>query len=134
MTKPIRIGFYLRSATGNLVGLRRQFKALIKELPTRGFNHESCIIEIFRDTHQSGMRAGPEFQRLLQDIRSGRVNVVMVSRMNRISRKPSDLKDFYKFVSDHAIRFISAHENVDTLHWQPLQPSIPEGIGLSNLA
>jgi DNA invertase Pin-like site-specific DNA recombinase len=117
MTKSIRVAFFIRSATGDINDLKRQLKELTKELPARGFNPETCKVEVYKDEHQSGLRHGLEFQRLIQDVEHGKVDVIMIQRMNRISRKLKNLMAFPDFVQSHSIRFISTHENVDSIYW-----------------
>jgi hypothetical protein len=117
-----RIAFFLRSATGNLVDLKRQSKILVKELARRGISPEACVIEVYRDAHHSGLRHGPEFERMCRDIKAGKIDLVMVERMNRVSRSLAGLMAFQDFVSAQAVRFISAHENVDSIYWQKPAP------------
>ncbi len=124
---PNRIEFLLRSATGDLADLRRQRKLLEKEFVRRGFDLSTCSLEIYRDTHQSGLRPGPEFQRMSRDVATGKLDVVMVSRMNRISRKFTELLKFYKFLETHRIRFISAEENVDSITSHSMQRAVDFG-------
>ena len=118
--KSNRIGFYLRSATGNLTDLRRQRKLLENELVSRRFDFSTCPPEIYRDTHQSGLRPGPEFMRMCQDIAAGNIDVVMVSRTNRISRSIVALLEFTKFAESHRVRFVSV-ENVDPINLHSMQ-------------
>jgi DNA invertase Pin-like site-specific DNA recombinase len=115
--QPSRVAFFIRSATGNLADLRSQRKFLEKELMRRGFDTSLCSVEIYQDAHQSGLRHGPEFQRMSSDVADGKIDVVMVARMNRISRSLPELMKFTRFVANHRIRFISAHENVDSSYW-----------------
>jgi DNA invertase Pin-like site-specific DNA recombinase len=111
-----RFAFYVRSATGNLADLKRQQKLLEREFVNRKVDFTSNSVEIYRDTHQSGLHPGPEFQRLSHNISLGKIDVVMVSRMNRISRSLKGLLKFQDLVGRHKVRFISAEENVDSNH------------------
>ena len=117
MTNTIRIAFYLRSATGDLADLKRQFKTLKTEIVRRGFDPETSLIEVYRDTHQSGLRSGPEFERMTRDAKRGKIDVVMVSRLNRVSRSLRGLFSFYDFVKIYPIRFLSAEDNIDSDQW-----------------
>ena len=123
MTNAKRIAFYLRSATGNLTDLKRQHKALEKEFVRRGFDSATCLIEIYRDTHQSGLSSGPEFERMTRDAKRGKIDVVMVSRLNRVSRSLRGLFGFYDFVKIYPIRFLSAEENIDSDQWHFMKPT-----------
>ena len=106
----------------------RQGKRLEREFANRGFDNANQSLEIYRDPHQSGFRDGLEFQPLTSDVASGKTGVVMVSRMNRISRRLDGMTKFYKFVETHGFRFISAEENVDSsLSHSPRPASVAVG-------
>lgn len=120
MNNPIHVAFYFRSATGNLVDLRRQQKAVEREFVRRGFDFTNCLVTSYTDTHQSGMNNGPELSRLLNDVTGKKIQVVMVSRMNRISRRLAGLSAFYSIIAEHRFRFISENENIDSVNWQQI--------------
>lgn len=56
----------------------------------------------------------PKLQEMLADIRQGVVNVVLVTKLDRISRSLSDLHRLIEFFKDHNVRFVSLGDNVDT--------------------
>jgi DNA invertase Pin-like site-specific DNA recombinase len=115
-----RIAFYLRSATGNMADLSRQRKCLERDLISR-FDSTDYSLEIYTETHQSGLRSGPEFERMCRDVVSRKINVIIVERYDRISRKLDNLLRFNKFVDANRTRFISTDENVDSIHRQSAQ-------------
>ncbi len=130
--QPSRVAFFIRSATGNETDLRQQRRLLEKELFSRGLDASGFSLEIYQDTHQSGLGHGPEFQRMNRDIAEGKIDVLMVSRMNRISRVLSELMKFTRLVASHRVRFISARENVDSIQstlMSNVQAYIPHLIG-----
>ena len=127
MTNSKRIAFYLRSATGNLADLKRQLNTLNKAMLRRGFDPDAYLIEVYRDAHHSGLRPGLELERMSRDVKDGKINVIMVSRMNRISRATNGLFNFLKFVETHRIRFISANENCDSIYWHSMRTHASDG-------
>jgi hypothetical protein len=112
-----RTAFYLRSATGDLADLGLQHQLLVREFMDRGISSTMDEVDIYEDTRQSGLRPGPEFLRMCQNVSLGKIDVVMVSRMNRISRSFQGLIDFHHLIEKHRIRFISSQENVDSNLW-----------------
>lgn len=56
----------------------------------------------------------PDFQRLVEDIKSRRVNVVCVYRLDRISRSVSDFCDLLDLFTRYHVSFVSLRENFDT--------------------
>lgn len=115
------VAFYLRSATGNLEDLKRQRRILDKELGRRKADFADWPIEIYIDSRHSGMHPGPEFLRMSCDIKDGKVAVVMVTRLNRISRSVKGMCNFYEFVRTENFRFLSIYENTDSLFFHNLK-------------
>ncbi len=73
------------------------------------------VTKIYREEGKSGKNIDrPELQNLLSDIKTGKINAVLCTKIDRISRS---LIDFYKLVElfeKHHIEFISLEENFDT--------------------
>jgi DNA invertase Pin-like site-specific DNA recombinase len=112
-----RFAFYLRSATGDLADLNCQFKILEDEVTRQGFSSETSTVELYQDTHQSGLRSGPELERMTNDVKLGKVDIVMVSRLNRVSRALGGQFSFYECAKNHPIRFLSIEEKIDSDQW-----------------
>ena len=119
MSNASKVAFYLRSATGNLADLQKQQKTLENSL--QRFDFSKSDISIYKDQQQSGMKYGPELLRLQHDVINGKINFVFVSRMNRISRSSKDLSSFFKLITNHQLRFVSIHENVDSIFWNIME-------------
>ncbi len=115
MSNANKVAFYLRSATGNLADLQKQQRMLENSLQRFGFTKSD--IDFYEDHQQSGMKYGPELLRLQHDIINGKINFVFVTRMNRISRSSEGLSNFFKLITNHQLRFVSVHENVDSILW-----------------
>jgi site-specific DNA recombinase len=56
----------------------------------------------------------PALQRLLADIRAGKVRSVAVTKLDRISRSLHDLLDLMKLFEAHDVKFVSLRDNIDT--------------------
>lgn len=73
------------------------------------------IIETYREEGKSGKSIErPELQKLIDDIKNGIVNAVIVTKIDRITRS---LLDFYRLMDlfdKHNTEFISLEENFDT--------------------
>jgi DNA invertase Pin-like site-specific DNA recombinase len=115
MSNASKVAFYLRSATGNLADLDRQRKTLENCLHKFGFLKSD--VSLYIESQQSGMKYGPELLRLQNDVINGKINFVFVSRMNRISRSSKGLSNFFKLITNNQFRFVSVHENVDSIFW-----------------
>ena len=51
---------------------------------------------------------------MMQDIRHGHINAVIVTELSRISRDVKDFCNFWEFLKQHEATFISLKENFDT--------------------
>ncbi|MFH1904450.1 MAG: recombinase family protein [bacterium] len=71
--------------------------------------------KVYREEGKSGKNTDrPELQNLISDIKSGKINAVLCTKLDRISRS---LIDFYKLVElfeKHHVEFISLEESFDT--------------------
>ena len=99
-------------------GLDTQFAMMDKTVEInrlRNTDKTWTVVDRYRDEGKSGKDLErPEFQRMMRDIVSGRINTVIVHKIDRITRS---LKDFYvlwETFEKHSVHFISLHENFDT--------------------
>lgn len=116
VTTDNRMAFYLASASGNL-NLNQQVMVLGNELFRRGYVKAPRRIDIYEDKHQSGLHPGREFERMCNDIKDGKIGVVMLDRMNPLLNTLNDMLSFHKFVEIKEIRFITANDNIASIHW-----------------
>lgn len=56
----------------------------------------------------------PSFQKLVSDVKSNRLDVVMVYKLDRISRSVKDFSDTYELLQAHGVAFLSVKETFDT--------------------
>ncbi len=71
-----------------------------------------CIYEDEGFSAATSMR--PQFQKLLSDIRDGKIQLLMCYRLDRITRKVSDFSKTLELLEKMNVGFISATENFDT--------------------
>jgi site-specific DNA recombinase len=55
-----------------------------------------------------------EFARLFEDIRSGKINTVVCTALDRISRSVRDFLNFFEILNDHDVEFVCLKQNYDT--------------------
>lgn len=76
---------------------------------------KDCTILVYEDEGFSGKNSNrPEFQRLMQDIKSKKINILMCYRLDRISRNVADFSSTLDILSSHDVAFISIREQFDT--------------------
>ena len=81
-----------------------------------GTTDEDWIIaNVYREEGKSGKNTDrPEYQRMLHDIQSGKINTVLCTKIDRVSRSLMDFYDFHNLLEAYDITFISLTENWDT--------------------
>ena len=71
--------------------------------------------KIYQDSGYSGKNTNrPAFNQMMEDVKSGRIEKVVVYRLDRISRSILDFADFINILEENQISFVSATEKFDT--------------------
>ena len=70
---------------------------------------------IYQDKGYSGKNMSrPDFRRLMDDVRQGKVSKVVCYRLDRISRSITDFGTIWEALSEHGVEFSSVTEKFDT--------------------
>jgi site-specific DNA recombinase len=74
------------------------------------------VREVYRLEGVSGkdVRDHPECQRMMDDVRHGRISALVFSKLARLARSTKDLLDFADFFREHAADLVSLEEAIDT--------------------
>jgi site-specific DNA recombinase len=117
-----RIGIYLRVSTeeqariqdGSLVSQRMRLIEFVE-----GHNRRTpgwgTILEFYCDEGKSAKNMNrPEFQRLLGDVKMGRVNLVLATELSRLSRSLRDFCEVWDIFKRHEASFVTLREQFDT--------------------
>ena len=71
--------------------------------------------KIYQDSGYSGKNTNrPAFHQMMEDVKGGRIEKVVVYRLDRISRSILDFADFINVLEANQISFVSATEKFDT--------------------
>jgi DNA invertase Pin-like site-specific DNA recombinase len=80
--------------------------------------HGAKEVIFFEDADRSGKNSKREgFQDLLQAVKSGRVDVVLVHRVDRIFRNHRSTLELVDLLKKYKVKFVSVTEKIDTDHW-----------------
>ena len=72
-------------------------------------------VAIYREEGKSGKNVDrSEFKRMVRDIESDKINAVLCTRIDRVSRSVIDFLHFHEFLKENEAIFISLNENFDT--------------------
>jgi DNA invertase Pin-like site-specific DNA recombinase len=110
-SKPIRVALYARVSTtahGQDVGL--QLDELRQVAEQRGWS----AIEYVDEGVSGGKASRPALDRLMSDVRGGRVQVVAVWRFDRFARSTSHLLSALEEFRARGVEFVSLREQIDT--------------------
>ncbi|WP_069997798.1 recombinase family protein [Cellulosilyticum sp. I15G10I2] len=89
-------------------------------------NNEGEFV-VYKDEGFSGGNTDrPEFQRMLNDAKNNRFNMLICYRLDRVSRNIADFANTYQMLQENSIEFISVKEQFDT--------STPIGRAMLNIA
>jgi site-specific DNA recombinase len=74
---------------------------------------EAEVYELKAISGKDSLRSA-EFDRLFADIRSGRVNTVLCTALDRICRSVKDFLHFFEFLNEHGVEFVCLKQHYDT--------------------
>ncbi len=113
-----RVGIYCRVSTDLQAkreegSLDNQEASLRHIAPAKWPGHK--IVSVYREEAASGKDLNrSEVQRLFQDIRAKRIDIVMMTRLDRLTRSLTDFIEMQRLFSEHGVRFFSLRESFDT--------------------
>lgn len=110
MNKQLQIGLYARVSKEEQ-NIETQLVAL-RDYCQRN-NYE--ILEEYLDNGVSGAKdSRPAFDRLLADMRSGKINCVLTYKLDRIGRSLQHLLNLFEEFQNRKVEFISLTQNINT--------------------
>lgn len=119
MTPPdaLRVGLYTRVSTDNQLGdegsLETQEARLRASVASRQAPH--LVARVFREEGASGKSLDrPQLQEMLAAVRAGQLDVVMVTRLDRLSRSLLDFYELHRAFEARNVQFVSLNESFDT--------------------
>lgn len=97
--KDYKIGVYLRTAQKDDEAIERQKELNISYCKYRGYPE---IVKIYSDNGYSRRTENrPAYKRMIKDIRNGKINVIVVSNIDRLTRQPIF---FYHKIIDYILK------------------------------
>jgi site-specific DNA recombinase len=117
-TKKRRVAIYIRVSTAEQkidgYGLEAQESKLKEYIRNNsGFEQEISEENIYKDTHTGSELSRKELNRLLEDVKDGQYDAVLVWKIDRLSRSLQHLLALFELFKKHQVSFISIQENID---------------------
>jgi DNA invertase Pin-like site-specific DNA recombinase len=117
-----RIALYIRVSTeeqariqdGSLVSQRKRLEEYVDGQNRRDPDWGQ-VVDIYVDEGRSAKdMKRPQFQRLLSDVRAGRINLILSTELSRLSRSIRDFCEIWDLFKKHNANFITLREQFDT--------------------
>ena len=81
-------------------------------------SEKASEIRVYSDPGRSGKNSKrPGLQRLIRDVKAGRIDVVVFHRVDRIFRNLKSLLEFVDLLKKYNVRLVSVTEKIDTDKW-----------------
>lgn len=117
-----RIAGYARVSTdeqanvieGSLDNQRHRMNSFVEFKSLQEKNWGQVVDFYVDDGYSAGDTNRPQYQRLIKDIKAGKINMVMVTELSRLSRDIPDFCVLKKLFDDHHVSFLSIKEQFDT--------------------
>ena len=117
-----RGGLYSRVSTMDQADVKAgsldtQMDLLADAVTFRGRSGEEGwrVVARYREEARSGKDTNrPEYQKMLMDVRAGRLDVILCTKFDRLSRSVRDFLDFQEILRAHDVAFVSIAEQLDT--------------------
>jgi len=114
-----KVALYCRSATENELAIEQQKDQLLRYVRQTGYDYLSWYI----DNGEIGLTLDrPAMKRLLADIASGEIDIVVVAKSDRIARDMTIFAEFVEYSSEYSVQCVSADvgaSSVDDLVCDP---------------
>lgn len=119
----IRCGLYARVSTSNQAqvkdsSLDTQISMMESQIQYKNMalpDEDWQVTNIYREEGKSGKDTSrPEFQKMLNDIRNGKIDVLVCCKMDRVTRSLLDFYDLLTELEQHDVQFWSLNDNFDT--------------------
>ncbi len=73
------------------------------------------IVEEYREEGRSAKNTDrPALQRLLADVRLGKIDMVVATKIDRITRSLTDFYDLWRIFEEHGVEFVALDDNFET--------------------
>src|ERR1700753_1282368 len=119
-TKPVRCAIYTRVSTDQ--GLEQDFNSLDAQYDAsqayiRSQAHAGWTL--IRSKYDDGGFSGgnterPALQRLLDDVRAGKVDIIVVYKVDRLTRSLADFAKMIELFDKHGVSFVSVTQQFNT--------------------
>jgi len=122
-SKTILCGLYVRVSTeeqalveeGSLKNQEQRLQDFIKWKNGGAADEAWIVVDTYQDVKSAKDTNRPSYQRMIQDIKDGRINMVLFTELSRLSRSTMDFLQFGEFANENNANFLClSHRDLDT--------------------
>jgi DNA invertase Pin-like site-specific DNA recombinase len=115
-TEPKRAVCYVRISQDrkNETSTTTQEERVRAHCQAQGWKVVDVIVEPGRSAYKTSRKSRPQFRRVMELIRSGAADVLVVWKLDRAARDLRDLLELVDELKEHGARFASVTEHIDT--------------------
>jgi site-specific DNA recombinase len=109
-----RAAMYLRISldrTGEGAAVDRQREACLKLIEYKGWENVGEYVD--NSVSATKKRARPEYERLIGDVRAGKIDVVVVWKLDRLTRRPIEIEDWIDLNESHGVNVTTTDGDMD---------------------
>jgi site-specific DNA recombinase len=113
-SSPVRAAIYLRISldrTGEGAGVDRQREACKAFLSYKGWDLEAEYVD--NSVSATRGKPRPEYERLIADVRAGRLDAVVVWKLDRLTRRPIEIEDWITLHEEHGVVLTTTDGDLD---------------------
>lgn len=100
-----------KDSEGDGLGVARQIADCTAEVARRGWTLAGTYVD--NDVSATRSKIRPEYQRMLADVRAGRINALVVWDVDRLTRTPRELEDIIDFADRQGLELASIGGVID---------------------
>jgi len=116
------IGIYVRVSTeeqaqvadGSIENQQHRIKTYINMKKTQEKNWGKIVETYIDDGYSAKSTNRPAYQRMVRDLKAGKINLILITDLSRLSRNIADFCDLYKELGKYKANFLSIKEQFDT--------------------
>ena len=117
-----KIGIYVRVSTeeqaqvadGSIESQQHRINGFIDIKKHQERNWGKVVDTYIDDGYSAGSTNRPAYQRMIRDLKDGKINLILITDLSRLSRNISDFCDLYKEIGKYKANFLSIKEQFDT--------------------
>jgi len=111
----MKIGVYTRVSTDLQVRRGESLDEQVDEARSYCKYKDISIVQVYREEGKSGKNIDrPELKKLLRDCKKGKIDTVIVKKLDRLSRSILDFEKLLRFFEEYKVTLISLRESFDT--------------------